>query len=90
MITDNISRRTLIAGTAACAAGAIASSALANVPSAMAEEADEVMETEVLVVGIGAGGFQAALGAAHLGAKVIAVDLAPMMLATTIAWAIAS
>lgn len=87
MGTDALSRRAFIGGVTACAAGTIAASTVANAAPAVAQEAaqeaGEVMETEVLVVGIGAGGFQAALGAAHLGAKVIAVDLAPMMLATT-------
>ena len=67
-------------GSAALAAGAVAAPALAEeAPVA----ADETVETEVLVVGIGASGFQAALGAAKLGAKVLAIDLAPAMVATT-------
>ena len=45
--------------------------------------ADETVETDVLVVGLGASGLQAALGAAAKGAKVVAIDQAPDMLGTT-------
>ena len=75
-MTD-ISRRAFVAGAAACAVAA------PSVSIALAEPAAEVLQTEVLVVGVGAAGFQAALGAAQLGAQVTAIDLAPNMLATT-------
>ena len=75
-MTD-ISRRAFVAGAAACAVAA------PSVSIALAAPAAEVLQTEVLVVGVGAAGFQAALGAAQLGAQVTAIDLAPNMLATT-------
>lgn len=47
------------------------------------KEATDTRECDVLVVGLGASGVQAAVAAAQEGADVIAIDLAPSMLATT-------
>ncbi|MBR2835899.1 MAG: FAD-binding protein [Coriobacteriales bacterium] len=78
---SDLTRRSFVGLATATAAGVMATSALAS--EAAAPEAAETLETEVLVVGIGASGFQCALGAAKLGAKVLAIDLAESMVGTT-------
>ena len=45
--------------------------------------ADETWEADVLVIGLGASGLQAALGAAAQGVGVLAIDQAPDMVGTT-------
>lgn len=86
---ETCTRRAFVGGSIAGATGLAgvftAAEALATegAPAQKPIEPDQVMETEVLVVGIGAGGFQAALGAAHLGASVIAIDVASEMIGTT-------
>lgn len=89
------SRRNFVKGAAFGAAG-LATAGLAtltqpHVNNAFADDAevealapaDETIETGVLVIGIGASGLQAALGAAAKGAEVLAIDQASSMMGTT-------
>lgn len=73
------------AGLTACAQPA-AKESMADAGDGAAPElapADETWETDVLVIGLGASGLQAALGAAAQGVGVLAVDQAPDMVGTT-------
>ena len=72
-------------GLTACAQPA-AKDSMADAGEGAAPElapADETWETDVLVIGLGASGLQAALGAAAQGVGVLAVDQAPDMVGTT-------
>lgn len=78
-------------GTAGLAAAGLTTLTQAPINNAYADEAetealtpaDEILETDVLVVGLGASGLQAALGAAAKGAAVLAIDQASNMAGTT-------
>lgn len=95
-----ISRRSFLKGSAAGAmllalTGAGMTSAAAEESKPERKKADETLECDVLVVGLGASGLMAAVGAAAKGANVIAVDAAGAMLGTTNimtsgAWAVGS
>lgn len=91
-----VSRRSFLAGAGVVAA-AVAGVGLAGCSpvagktneTAIAEEktetqtADRTVETDVLVVGLGASGLLAAYGAATGGAHVVAIDVSPNMSGTT-------
>lgn len=91
-----ISRRSFLAGAgllATAMAGASlsgcspsatdASSVSAEGEERSLKEADRTLETDVLVVGLGASGLLAAYGAASNGASVIAIDVSSNMAGTT-------
>ncbi|MBR2836106.1 MAG: FAD-binding protein [Coriobacteriales bacterium] len=78
-----MTRRSFIASTAgAIAAGSLAAS-VAIAEEAAAPQADKVLEADVVVAGLGTSGLMASVGAAKQGARVIAVDRASMLAATT-------
>lgn len=90
--TAGIAAAGLLAGcnTAASSTPAASSAAASEVPAesaaastAASAEPSQVLETDVAVIGLGASGMLAALGAADKGASVIAIDTAANFEATT-------
>ncbi|NTW28960.1 MAG: FAD-binding protein [Coriobacteriia bacterium] len=82
------------AGIAGCSAKPEGAQ-VAHAGTSAKKRADRTVETDVLVVGLGASGLLAAYGAAAKGAKVIAIDTAENMSGTTNvrtsgAWAVGS
>ena len=73
------------ASSAPAASSAAASEAPAESTAAVASSVQpaQLLETDVAVIGLGASGMLAALGAADKGANVIAIDTAPNFEATT-------
>lgn len=72
-----------------------ATSGAGEAKGALAVKADKEIETDVLVVGLGASGLMAAYGAGNSGAKVIGIDTAASMegvtnVRTSGAWAVGS
>lgn len=77
-----LSRRAFI-GSGAVGLAVAASGGIQTVHAVEAEEPTDSREADVVVVGLGASGLMAAVGAAKNGASVVAVDRAPMLAATT-------
>lgn len=92
-MSEILSRRSFLGVASACAAvGAMGLASCASESSSTVEEegsestgsvaADETIETEVLVAGLGASGVMAATAAAKSGAQVLAIDMAQSMAGT--------
>ena len=80
-MTNSMNRRAFVAGAATAtvvgiAGGAISAQAEEAVATEEAGAADETLECDVLVCGLGASGATAAVAAARGGAKVIAIEAA--------------
>lgn len=93
---EGITRRNFLAGAALGGAGIALASATGCSPQSTSEDdsaaenttpaletAERTEETDVLVVGLGASGLQAACAAAQVGAQVTAIDIATNMEGTT-------
>ena len=93
---EGITRRNFLAGAALGGAGIALASATGCSPQNTSEDdsaaenttpaletAERTEETDVLVVGLGASGLQAACAAAQVGAQVTAIDIATNMEGTT-------
>ena len=76
-MSHTLTRRTLVQGAAVLGATALVAG------TAHASEAPESLSADVVVVGLGASGLMAAVGAAKAGASVVALDRAPLLSATT-------
>lgn len=92
----NVSRRSFLAGAGALVAATAGASLIGCTPgsdkidsasatndTASLKTADRTIETDILVVGLGASGLMAAYGAASKGAHVVAIDVSSNMAGTT-------